>query len=342
MKKVLILLFVAGVVGFLVARSKGSDSREGAADDGTASAPLADQGGTADGSQVADGEGPVPTGPAPVPRAGSPALVAVDVADDYRAMVRYPGVSPQGPATPPMDERTAAALAKADELIRADRRVDARKLLTLCYLKARGNQAASLRKKLDAISKELTFDPRCMAGAESYTVVRGDTLTSIARKTKVNMRLIARLNGMKLSDVLTVGRQLKIIAGMPRLVVWKSEFRMALLIDDQYVKEYPVGIGREGCETPTGGFVVNSRVVRALWTGPDGKLIRYGEPGYQLGERWIGFKDEPGATGLGIHGTEDENTVGTRCSKGCLRMRNADVIELYDFVKVDTNVEVRE
>jgi lipoprotein-anchoring transpeptidase ErfK/SrfK len=42
-----------------------------------------------------------------------------------------------------------------------------------------------------------------------------------------------------------------------------------------------------------------------------------------------------------IHGTSDEKRIGEPVSGGCIRMRNADVIELYDEVLVDDLVVIR-
>jgi L,D-transpeptidase YbiS len=41
-----------------------------------------------------------------------------------------------------------------------------------------------------------------------------------------------------------------------------------------------------------------------------------------------------------IHGTRHEDKIGRPDSHGCVRMRNADVIELFDMVKVGTPVKV--
>ncbi len=41
-----------------------------------------------------------------------------------------------------------------------------------------------------------------------------------------------------------------------------------------------------------------------------------------------------------IHGTANERSIGTPSSRGCIRMRNADVIALYDQVPVGTLVVV--
>ena len=43
-----------------------------------------------------------------------------------------------------------------------------------------------------------------------------------------------------------------------------------------------------------------------------------------------------------IHGTKHEDKIGHPDSHGCIRMRNADVIELFDLVDVGTPVTIRE
>lgn len=41
-----------------------------------------------------------------------------------------------------------------------------------------------------------------------------------------------------------------------------------------------------------------------------------------------------------IHGTHEEHRIGTAASHGCIRMKNADVAELFDRVKVGTEVRI--
>lgn len=43
-----------------------------------------------------------------------------------------------------------------------------------------------------------------------------------------------------------------------------------------------------------------------------------------------------------IHGTNDEDNIGTPVSHGCIRMRNVDVVTLFDQVAVGTRVNIRE
>jgi len=38
--------------------------------------------------------------------------------------------------------------------------------------------------------------------------------------------------------------------------------------------------------------------------------------------------DIPGQKGIGIHGTHNDNSIGTRASEGCIRMHNAELVQL--------------
>jgi len=62
--------------------------------------------------------------------------------------------------------------------------------------------------------------------------------------------------------------------------------------------------------------------------------------GYGLtGERWMTFAHGDGWT-VGIHGTPQPQLLGQAVSGGCIRMRNADVIRVYDRVHLGTTVIV--
>jgi lipoprotein-anchoring transpeptidase ErfK/SrfK len=61
------------------------------------------------------------------------------------------------------------------------------------------------------------------------------------------------------------------------------------------------------------------------------------EPGFNRGGRVDSFKRF-----IYIHGTSDEGLIGRPASHGCVRMKNADVIELFDAIKVGTPVLIRQ
>ena len=117
------------------------------------------------------------------------------------------------------------------------------------------------------------------------------------------------------------------------LKVDREKLIATLYIDSVYIKRYPVGIG-PGNSTPKGSFVVENKLINPDWYY-DGKKVPYGDPKNILGTRWMGMANTAsGATGagLGVHGTAFPESVPGRESKGCVRMRNEDVEELYDFM----------
>lgn len=75
-------------------------------------------------------------------------------------------------------------------------------------------------------------------------------------------------------------------------------------------------------------FVVDEVVYAGHWTHDfgDGK----GEIAGAYGPWFISLNT--GWDGIGIHGTHDENSIGTNASEGCIRLRNADVQELKDII----------
>jgi lipoprotein-anchoring transpeptidase ErfK/SrfK len=235
----------------------------------------------------------------------------------------------------------ASALEKAAALMKEEKYVEARAVLNKPYFGSHGEQAAKLREVLDQVNKELIFNPRSVDGAVVHVVQPKERLTSIAKQYHVNWRTLQLINGMT-GDRLRAGQKLKVIAGPASAVAFKNEFRLALLLGGVYVKEYPIAVGRDGSETPNGMFVVDVMQEKPRWYKPGGGLIEYGQEGNMLGERWIGFANQSGAASLGIHGTNDETTIRTKCSNGCIRMRNADVIEFYNFMHPGSRVEIRD
>ncbi len=107
-----------------------------------------------------------------------------------------------------------------------------------------------------------------------------------------------------------------------------------------YVKSYKIGIGRDEYDTPTGTWRVASggKLIKPPWTDPDTKrLYTASDPDYPLGSRWIALEglegDARGRTGFALHGTKDPETIGTRSSRGCIRLYNGEIIELYSMLE---------
>lgn len=124
-----------------------------------------------------------------------------------------------------------------------------------------------------------------------------------------------------------------------RLVLRLSERRLYAYRGDREVANYPVAVGRDDWETPTGEFTVFQRLPHPSWEHPfTGEVVPPG-PDNPLGARWLGFWTD-GTNAIGFHGTPQEHLIGEAVSHGCVRMRNTDVIELYDRVELGTPVIV--
>jgi L,D-transpeptidase YbiS len=146
------------------------------------------------------------------------------------------------------------------------------------------------------------------------------------------------------------------------------------LLDDEgtMTASWPVSTAANGagersgsCRTPRGRHIVRAKIgqgrpINTVFVGrrPTGETYSP-ELGQQEPDRdWILSRilwlsgTEPGFNRLGdcdsmrryiyIHGTPDEYFEQAPRSHGCIRMRNADLLELFDRVPVYTPVEIDE
>ncbi|MBP0017105.1 MAG: L,D-transpeptidase [Cyanobacteria bacterium SBLK] len=128
-------------------------------------------------------------------------------------------------------------------------------------------------------------------------------------------------------------------ASSSRLVLRLRDRRVYYYRDEELIASYPVAIGREGWETPTGNFQVFQKVVNPTWQHPfTGEIVPPGQDN-PLGTRWIGFWSD-GKNAIGFHGTPNEELIGQAVSHGCVRMRNTDIVALFEKVDMGTVVIV--
>ena len=67
-----------------------------------------------------------------------------------------------------------------------------------------------------------------------------------------------------------------------------------------------------------------------------GTAVPYGSPKNILGTRWMGITKPS----YGIHGTTEPEKIGQQVTAGCVRMKNEEVEELYNFLPVGTEVTI--
>jgi lipoprotein-anchoring transpeptidase ErfK/SrfK len=121
-----------------------------------------------------------------------------------------------------------------------------------------------------------------------------------------------------------------------RLVVSIPDRKIALIEDGHVTRVYPVAVGKPSTPSPAGTFQIVSRIPHPTWYG-HGQVVAPG-PANPLGTRWIGLNER----GYGIHGTNNQSSVGKAASHGCIRMRKADVEELFQLVAIGDTVELVE
>ncbi len=120
-----------------------------------------------------------------------------------------------------------------------------------------------------------------------------------------------------------------------RLIISIPDRKLAVLDEDARVtRTYDIAVGASVSPSPTGRFQVITRVSDPTYYHP-GKVIAPGK-GNPLGTRWIGLS----AKGYGIHGTNEPRSIGHAASHGCIRMRNTDVEELFQQVRVGDLLEI--
>ncbi|HNX91208.1 MAG TPA: L,D-transpeptidase family protein [Candidatus Omnitrophota bacterium] len=194
--------------------------------------------------------------------------------------------------------------------------------------------ASEVQTKVDNINVEMVKSPQTTADSFEYVVQKGDSLYALAKKYNTTIGLIKQANHLS-SDVIRLGQKLKITVAKFNIFVDKSKNILILNKDGEPFKTYTVSTGKNN-STPVGTFTIVDKMVTPPWTKPGVGTIMPDDPRYELGKRWMAISCQ----GYGIHGTNDENSIGGQVTAGCVRMHNNDVIELYDLVPVGTPVEI--
>lgn len=196
-----------------------------------------------------------------------------------------------------------------------------------------------------------TLSERALIGVPGvHRVQAEDTLPAIARRYDVGFVELRLANPGVDPWLPPAGRLLQLptqhlLPAAPRrgIVINLAELRLYAFGDgSQAPRSFPIGIGRDGWETPQGATTIARRKVDPDWVptaseraenpklplrvapGPDnpmGRLALYlARPGYA------------------IHGTNRPDSVGRRGSHGCIRLYPEDIETLYAMTPIGTPV----
>jgi len=187
---------------------------------------------------------------------------------------------------------------------------------------------------------------------QTYTAVYEDTLVHLARKHNLgfvevraaNPKLDPWIPGAG-AKVILPKRHLLPDAPREGLVINLPEMRVyAYLNGKRAPYTYPLGIGREGLDTPLGLTKVVRKKDGPTWRPTarmrkeDPKLPASVPPGPDnpLGSHALYF----GWPTYAMHGTNKPFGIGRRVSSGCIRMYPEDIKTFFDQVPVGTKVNV--
>lgn len=133
------------------------------------------------------------------------------------------------------------------------------------------------------------------------------------------------------------------------IVINLAEYRLYYFPEDENVVfTFPVGIGKEGWNTPLGHTRITSKVINPIWRPTANVRAAAEEIGASLPEVFPAGSDNPlgkhalrlGWPAILIHGTNRHDGVGARVSAGCIRMLPGDIEHLFSLVSVGTPVRV--
>jgi lipoprotein-anchoring transpeptidase ErfK/SrfK len=162
---------------------------------------------------------------------------------------------------------------------------------------------------------------------------RERAMASIFTALAANERLPLRLEFRELKPNVTrssIGPVIVIHRGSNRLYIYKGM---------RFQRVFGVATGQSIYPTPLGRWSVVVKWRDPWWYPPNSDWAK-GEkpippgPGNPLGTRWMGLS----ASGVGIHGTPDDASIGYSASHGCIRMHISDAEWLFNHVNIGTTV----
>lgn len=196
----------------------------------------------------------------------------------------------------------------------------ASRFLRLEPILMQGPDVSALQKRLQELGYgpgniDGTFDSitdKALKSFQSFYGIKADGITGPETWTRLNI-----------SPVLKTAIKIHYEKNSLPSICIDVDKKILRFTSESFNKSYPVAVGKPETPTPVGNWTI---VQKAL------------NPGGAFGARWMRLSIPWG--GYGIHGTNRPSSIGTAASHGCVRMYNADVIEVYDKTPVGTPVNI--
>jgi len=168
-----------------------------------------------------------------------------------------------------------------------------------------------------------------------HVLLRADAVRAITRELVANTRDTVELKAKAVPPKVTRKNW------GPVIVIHRGANRLYLYIGTRLRRVFGVATGQSIYPTPLGRFQVVVKWKNPWWYPPaapwaQGEKPTPPGPGNPLGTRWMGLS----APGVGIHGTNNESSIGYSVSHGCIRMHVRDAEWLFENVDIGTTVYI--
>jgi lipoprotein-anchoring transpeptidase ErfK/SrfK len=125
----------------------------------------------------------------------------------------------------------------------------------------------------------------------------------------------------------------------PVIVIRRGSNRLYVYNGRRFWRVFGVATGQSQYPTPLGRWRIVVKWRNPWWYPPNSSWAKGSKPippgpGNPLGTRWMGLS----ASGVGIHGTPDDASIGYSASHGCIRMHIPDAEWLFNHVTIGTTV----
>ncbi len=243
---------------------------------------------------------------------------------------------PEGPPSSPSSSSSASS-SSADVLDQADSTAD-RAASTADQAKTTVEAPQEASDSLVATGKEseLTVhakpDGKVVETFENPTPT-GVPLTFMVTKTEddwVQVQLPVRPNG---STAWVAADDVTITTVTYALKASTADNTLELYREDELIETYPVATGTGGTPTPTGTFYLTELITP---TNEGYGPFAYGISAFS--EELTSFGGGPGQ--IGLHGTDEQDSIGRAVSNGCLRLSNPVITKLSALLPLGTPIEI--
>lgn len=203
----------------------------------------------------------------------------------------------------------------------------------------------------NAVAATAPIEGDIVGSVTSYKTKAGDSLFSVGRQHDTGIvEMIAANPGVDAyeppADTTLTIPAAHILPPVKRegIVINLAELRLYYFPDAHTVMTFPITVGKEGWETPSGETAVHDRRDHPTWYAPESilkeepEMPRMVPPGpmnplgdYAINLGWPGYR---------IHGTNVPESIGKWASHGCIRLYPEDIDTLFHTVNVGTPVRI--